>query len=622
MNSQTRGLSQWITPLPIPQVDHYLLAMRWIIVLGVAVIVLGLGRNSYFVGSNAEILISGPLAVLPLIMGFNLMVSTFVWLMRPLARGRVTWLLLADGIQAVLVTASTGGSDSLYFLLFLISMVEAGLSFTWPISVAVTSSISMLSVMAVLFNPMQRWDAPAAAITLAKFFAILLMGGVVDLFGEQVRREHTARQMAQSAAAWLATLNTISLRLSESRLEPERILATILDGTHILAQTVFSLVVLLKPPSGRWQIAASTTDRHPVGQIVPQFDWLHSRAGHLSTESGPAQPQPGLVLVGAGTPRPLPDFVAEDGVSQLIGVPLVLPAGPMTGVIAVGRQTDRSLNEGEQLFLRSLAQEAGLALRNARLYTREQEQVERLRRFERLQATFFSAAAHELKTPLTVLKTLIPTLHGLNQLPQPTQLEIIETLEQNLNRLELLVNDMLESARLEAGAIALHRRSLNLTNRVRRVLNRLLPLLERKQLDSTFQAAPHLPAVQADGKRVEQILTNLIDNASKFAPPASAIEVSLSQVNRAVQVTVADAGPGVPPGERKRIFDKFHIAPADKVLAGVGLGLFICRELVRLHGGRIWVEDRPGGGSRFCFTLPITLEDSTDEESESENSDN
>jgi signal transduction histidine kinase len=91
--------------------------------------------------------------------------------------------------------------------------------------------------------------------------------------------------------------------------------------------------------------------------------------------------------------------------------------------------------------------------------------------------------------------------------------------------------------------------------------------------------------------------------------------VTLSQSDGVVQVSVADAGPGVPPNECERIFDKFYIAAADKALAGVGLGLFICRELVRLHGGCIWVEDRPGRGSRFCFTLPIAAEDNADEES-------
>jgi K+-sensing histidine kinase KdpD len=603
-------------PVPIPQVDHYLLALRWIIILGVSAIALTLGRNSYFGEGEAGVWVSDPLIVLSAVAGFNVLVSILVWRMQPLAQGRVGWLLLADGAQAVLVTALTGGSGSFFFLLFLVAIVEAGLTFRWPVAVAMTSSISMLSVAAVMLNPLQPWDATAAAIAMVKFFALLLMGGVVDLFGEQVRREHAARQTALLAVAQMAVLNEISLRLGESQLEPERILATILDSTRTLPDIAFSLVVLSHPVDRYWYVAASSTNRHPIGQHVPEIDGNNFTSHFFSTSPGSTQPQPEFFLAGVGSSHPLPEFVAGDGITQLIGAPLVLPTGAMTGAITVGRQTDRPLSDDEQLFLRSLALEAGLALRNAQLYAREQDQVERLRRFESLQATFFSAAAHELKTPLTVLKTLTPTLRQLTELAPPTQIEIVGTIEQNLGRLELLVNDLLESARLEAGTIALHRRSTDLTSRAQRVLERLSPLLERKQQWSTIQVAPELPWVWADGKRVEQILTNLIDNAAKFAPSASAIEVTVSQANGAVQVSVADAGPGVPPGERERIFDKFYIAAADKALAGVGLGLFICRELVRLHGGCIWVEEQPGGGSRFCFTLPIAAEDNVDEESQ------
>lgn len=611
-------LSQWIMPVPIPQVDHYLLAMRWIIILGVSAITLSLGRNSYFEAGDSGIFVSEPLIVLAVVAAYNVLVSIFVWRIQPLAQGRVGWLLLTDGAQAVLATALTGGSGSFFFLLFLVVIVEAGLAFQWPVAVAMTTSISVLSIAAVLLNPVPQWDAVAAANAMVRFFALLLMGGVVDLFGEQVRREHAARQTAALAAAQMAVLNEISLRLGESQLELERILATILDSTHTLPDIAFSLVVLLDPVTRHWQIAASTTDWHPVGQPVPEIDWDGPAPRFFSSEPGAStRPQPEFFLAGVGATHPLPEFVAGDGITQLIGVPLVLPTGAVMGAITVGRQTDRALSDDEELFLRSLALEAGLALRNAHLYAREQEQVERLRHFESLQATFFSAAAHELKTPLTVLKTLTPTLRQLTQLPPPTQIEIIETIEQNLGRLELLVNDMLESARLEAGTIALHRRSIDLASRAQRVLERLSPLLERKQQWSILQVAPNLPWVRADGRRVEQILTSLIDNAAKFAPPAGAIEVTLSQVDGTVQISVVDTGPGVPPGERERIFDKFYIAAADKALAGVGLGLFICRELVRLHGGCIWVEDRPGGGSRFCFTLPIAAENNGDEESQS-----
>ncbi len=612
--------TQGLASVPTPRGDYFLLALRWLIFGGVSVITLSSGRSAYEGAVDAGTIVSPWLATL-IIAAYYIPVSFFVWRHRPLVTGRMGGLLLADGVLATIITVLTGGGGSLFSLLFVIPIVEAGLAYRWRAALALIATIGLCSLLASL--PLSGGNAGAAAVTTVKFLFTLLLGLLVTVFSEQVRQEYTVRQAALLATVRMAVLNEISLRLGESQLEPERILTTTLESTHVLPDIAFSLVMLSDPVNQHWYVAASTTERHPVGQRVPKieegFTPYFGPAG-----SGPARPQPALYLAGGGATRPLPQFVVDDGIIQLVGVPLILPTGAVMGAIALGRQTDRPLSDDEQLFLRSLALEAGLALRNAQLYSREQDQVERLRRFEALRATFFSATAHELKTPLTVLKTLAPTLTPLPHLPSQTQNEISQTFAQNLERLELLVTDMLESVRLEAGTVALHPRSLDLAGRTRRVLERLTPLLERKQQKFEFHAPAHLPLVYADGKRVEQILSNLIDNAAKFAPPASVIEVSLSQHCPSdgpglVQAAVADAGPGVPPRERELIFDRFY-STADRALAGVGLGLFICRELVRLHGGRIWVEDRPGGGSRFCFTLPLTAEEIDDEESQPQNS--
>lgn len=604
----THGLA----PVPSPRGDYFLLALRWLIFGGVSVITLSSGRSAYEGAVDAGTIVSPWLATL-IIAAYYIPVSFFVWRHRPLVTGRMGGLLLADGVLATIITALTGGGGSLFSLLFVIPIVEAGLAYRWRVALALIATIGLCSLLASL--PLSSGNAGAAAVTAVKFLFTLLLGLLVAVFSEQVRQEYTVRQAALLATVRMAVLNEISLRLGESQLEPERILTTTLESTHVLPDIAFSLVALSHPDGHDWYVAASTTAQHPVGQRVPEINEEGFTPYFWPAGSGPTRPQPALYLAGGGATRPLPEFVVDDEISQLIGVPLVLPTGAVMGAIALGRQTDRPLSDDEQLFLRSLALEAGLALRNAQLYAREQDQVERLRRFEALRATFFSATAHELKTPLTVLKTLAPTLTPLPHLPSQTQTEISQTFTQNLERLELLVADMLESVRLEAGAVALRPRSLDLAGRTRRILERLTPLLERKQQHFELQTPAHLPPVYADGKRVEQILSNLIDNAAKFAPPASVIEVSLSQHCPSdgpglVQVAVADAGPGVPLQERELIFDRFY-STADKALAGVGLGLFICRELVRLHGGRIWVEDRPGGGSRFCFTLPLTTEESS-----------
>lgn len=148
------------------------------------------------------------------------------------------------------------------------------------------------------------------------------------------------------------------------------------------------------------------------------------------------------------------------------------------------------------------------------------------------------------------------------------------------------------------------------------MLDELSPLTKRKQQQTTLESKADLPPIQGDRRRLEQVLSNLLGNAVKFAPPNSVIGVQLQRTGDSVQVCVEDAGPGVPFSERERIFDKFYTANENQALAGAGLGLFVCRELVQLHGGRIWVEDRMGGGSRFCFTIPLAYEESTDVESD------
>ncbi len=589
------GLAAWLVAAPIPYIDRYLLAIRWIALVGVSVMILGTepvhGPESLSV-----------LVALPLMIGVDLLISLLVWVKQPLVSGQAGWLLLSDVGQAMLFTALTGALSSPFFVLFPIAAIEIGLVFQWQVALVLTVALTLLHVVVVLPTLGFGWDLLAVAILTAKSFVILTLGALVTLFSRQLHRERAARRQTVLAAVRTTTLNEIFLRLAEESLEPNQILGTILDATRILPAIDFSLVLLPEALPDRWRIAASSTSRYPVGESITGLTWSESDGI--------------LFSLGAGTDRPLPADVSGDNIPRLTCCRLTTPGGDTLGVIALGHLSTQPLGDDDQTFLRTLAIEAGLALRTAHLYAREQEQVVRLRRFEELQSVFFSAIGHELKTPLTVLKTLTPALSRLPELPAQTRAEITDAIEQNLARLELLITELLESSRLEAKAVALRRRSINLANRLQRVLDSLAPLLERKRQHVELKCEPDLPPVWADGRRLEQILSNLLHNATKFAPTGSTIEVELTTAGEFVQVAVVDAGPGVPPQERARIFDKFYIAAEDKALAGVGLGLFICRELVQLHGGQIWLEERPGGGSRFCFTLPITGKAVADEKSQ------
>jgi signal transduction histidine kinase len=577
---------------PIATIDRHLLLARWGIILAV-------GIPSILRGFQGVSPVP-PFAVTLIIGAYNLPVSLYIWYRRPLARGRSGWLILGDLAQATLAVVLTGGYRSYFSLLFLLPITEIALSFAWRTALIFILIVSVLQVPLGSFRQPQTADPLAGFIVVSEFTLSLATGGVLILLSEVVRGAQSARQRAVYAAARTATLNRLFLRLGESALDLDRTLATLLDSMRTLAEVAFGLVLLPAAENGTWEVAASTSEHHMVGELI----------GELDTD-GENQV---ILMTGEGTERPLPAFVREDDVNQLVGVYLPAPTGHPVGVLAVGRRTTARLRDSERAFLQSLALEAGLVLRNVRLYEQERKHVDRLQEFEQLRSVFFSAISHELKTPLTVMKTLMPALRQWHDLPAHTRSEIVETLEQNLVRLEMLINDLLESARLEGGAVMLHPRSLNLAPLVRRALEDLEPLFDRKQQVLDLSIADALPRVWADARRVRQILSNLINNAVKFSPPETAIRISLDSVPDGVRVCVADSGPGVAPEDRDRIFEKFYIATRNEAYSGAGLGLFICRELVQLHGGRIWVESNAGAGSRFCFTLPLAKKEDRLEE--------
>jgi two-component system sensor histidine kinase KdpD len=169
--------------------------------------------------------------------------------------------------------------------------------------------------------------------------------------------------------------------------------------------------------------------------------------------------------------------------------------------------------------------------------------------------------------------------------------------------------------RLEAGAVQVHKEWLPIEEVVGAALVRLEGQLHGHAVKTHLPS--DLPLVPLDGVLIEQVLWNLLDNALKYSPTGTAIELSATVMNDELIIEVADHGPGIPPGDEKRIFDKFYrAAPAGT--RGVGLGLTICRGIVEAHGGRIWVENRPEGGAIFRFTLPLEGEQPTVEAEKTE----
>ncbi len=232
--------------------------------------------------------------------------------------------------------------------------------------------------------------------------------------------------------------------------------------------------------------------------------------------------------------------------------------------------------------------------------------VTRLTELDRLKSEFVMTASHELKTPLTSIGMSIDLLlEGAFKKLSDKEQQLLSAAHEDVQRLKALVNNLLDLSKIEAGKIEMEISSISLHALFERVLSAFGASADEKGV-SLFSHSPEtLPNAKADFDKMIGVLTNLITNALHYTPRGGHIRLSAEVFARFVQISVSDDGPGIPYEYQSKIFDKFVQVKGERVLGGSGLGLAICRELVRAHGGTIWVDSTPGSGSTFSFTLPV-----------------
>src|SRR5690606_18882803 len=231
--------------------------------------------------------------------------------------------------------------------------------------------------------------------------------------------------------------------------------------------------------------------------------------------------------------------------------------------------------------------------------------VSELRRLELVRREFVSNVSHELRTPLTSIRALVETLEaGALDEPDLAQ-DFLSRIIGEVDRLNALVEDLLDFARLEAGRVPLNLQPVDIGEAIRIGADRLRPQIERARLDLHIDIAPDLPEIEVDTKRIEQVMINLVHNAIKFTPPDGAITVRVYQRKGNIVTEVQDTGVGIPHDEQARLFERFYKSDKARRSEGTGLGLAIAKNIVLLHGGKIEVESEPGEGAIFRFMLPI-----------------
>jgi len=255
-------------------------------------------------------------------------------------------------------------------------------------------------------------------------------------------------------------------------------------------------------------------------------------------------------------------------------------------------------------LLATIATQVGLVLERVRLSDLSSH-ARALAESDRLKSTLLSMVSHDMRTPLAVIKGSVTSLlDPAPAWPADVQREMLQTVREETDRLDRIVGELLEMSRIEAGAISTARRWYDLDELIVAVAEAMRPRLTPHPL--VIDVPADLPWLQISYAQIEQVLRNLLENAAHYTPASAPIEVWARAGDGVLRLEVRDRGPGVPLELRERIFDKFvRAAAAERRAEGAGLGLAICRGLVEAHGGRIWVEARPGGGATFVVTLPL-----------------
>ncbi len=284
-------------------------------------------------------------------------------------------------------------------------------------------------------------------------------------------------------------------------------------------------------------------------------------------------------------------------------IPLVTSRGSV-GVVGLFPLDGPPPRDPEQMhLLEAFADQTALVIERATL-AREAQEAQVRAESERLRGVLLSSVSHDLRTPLAAITGAASSLlEGEHSLDQTTRRELAESIVDEAERLSRLVSNLLNMMRIESGAIAVHKDWQPVEEVVGAALNHMERHLRNRQVK--LNIPDDLPLVPIDGILIEQVLMNLIENAVKYTPADSPIEISARTEGGGVQIEVADRGPGLPEGARERVFEKFYRARPSQDRSGFGLGLSICRGIVEVHGGRIWAESRPGGGTEFRFFLPI-----------------
>jgi K+-sensing histidine kinase KdpD len=297
-------------------------------------------------------------------------------------------------------------------------------------------------------------------------------------------------------------------------------------------------------------------------------------------------------------------FLRTGGYRSFAGISLTI-VGESIGILGVVTDFNNCFSQNNMELLTGIGREIAIAVRNAQLYE-EASSAKALRELDTMRTEFLANVSHELRTPLAVIKG------SANSLLQPdvifdeeTRREFLVSIDKDADILTRLVDDLLMISRLEADALQVTKKPHKLDDVIYGIEDRLNNITMKHHLK--INIPNDFPMVELDEVRIGEVLTNLVENAVKFAEDNTSITIDARLDGKEVIISVTDEGIGIPPELHQKIFERFFQGSGRKAgrRKGAGLGLAICQGIVETHGGRIWVESQNGKGSKFSFSLPV-----------------
>jgi signal transduction histidine kinase len=230
--------------------------------------------------------------------------------------------------------------------------------------------------------------------------------------------------------------------------------------------------------------------------------------------------------------------------------------------------------------------------------------ITRFREAEELKSTFVSVISHELKTPVALIKGYVGTLRREDATwNRDIVQDSLQVIEEEADRLTELIENLLDASRLQSGTLSLTRSDVTLAQTAERIAARFRTQTNIHTI--VVDISPDFPIIFGDEKRLEQVFYNLLSNAVKYSPNGGEIRIAGQTRREQVIICISDQGPGIAPEDIPHVFDRFYRSPeTSRKTKGAGLGLFLARAVIEAHGGRVWVDPKPGNGARVCFSLP------------------